>query len=91
MRVRAAHHAELERIHAELLLILKSDLKRAPGIFGREHRILLRFQAGDVRLVPGSIIGKLVIGRELRVGFAIALNLSHLVDGLPAHSRFGVF
>ena len=37
-----------------------------------------------------SIVGELVVGRQERVGLAIALDLRHLVEPLPARPRLGI-
>ena len=90
MRVGAADEAELERVHAELLLELQALLQRAPRIFPLDHAGLFR-HAGEVGLVPFLEVGELVGGGERGVRLAVALDLGDLVHRLPARPRLGPF
>ncbi len=90
MRVGRADHAELERVDAQLLLLLQAHLQRAAGVLVRQHLIGLGLQSGDVGLVPGAVVGELVGRRQLRMRLAVALDLRDLVQRLPAHAGLGV-
>ena len=82
VRVRAADHAELERVHAEFPLQQQAVLERLAGVFVLQHLGLLGLGAVEVGLVPLLVVGELVVGREERVRFAVALDLGGLDERL---------
>jgi hypothetical protein len=91
VRVGAPHHAELEGVDAQLLLLLQTHLEGAAGVLVLEHPIFLGLEAGDVGLVPGAVIGPLVVWRQRGVGLAVTLDLGDLVDRLPPHAGLRIF
>src|SRR3984885_7433879 len=91
MRVRAADESELVRIDTELGLHLQAVLESGADIFELQHLRLLHLRQIEVALVPAFEIRKLVVGRKKRMGLAVALDLSSLVERLPAHAVLGIF
>jgi len=84
MRVSRSHHAELIRIRAELLFKFKTVLKGLAGILVLEHLVGLGYAKIEVALVPGAIVGELVVRGEEWVGLTVAFDLGHLVERFPA-------
>ena len=62
MAVGGTDHAELVRVDAELLLELQTGLQRAARILVLQHVVLLDGAEVEVALVPGLVIGELVVG-----------------------------
>ena len=86
-----ADHAELVGIDAELRFELEAGLQRGTRIFALQHLGLLRFAEVEVALVPQLVAGELVVGREVGMRLAVALDLRRLVERLPAGACLGVF
>ena len=89
VRISGPYHAELIWIHAEFLFQLQALLECLTSILVLQHLRLLGVRS-EVGLVPGFIIGKLVVRRKIGMRLAVALNLGHLVKGLPADTGFGI-
>ena len=85
VRIGRTDHAELEWVRPDLLLILEAALERLARVLARQH---VRCVDGSPKatLVPGFEIRELILRREHRVRFAVALHLGDFVDRLPAHS-----
>ena len=90
VRVGGTDDAELERVHAELGLELQPELQGRATVLVLEHLLGLGLAQVEVALVPGTVIGKLVVGRKDRVCFTVALDLCHFVQGLLALAALGV-
>ena len=88
--VGGADHAEFVGIGTQLLLDLQTQLKRAPRVLVGQHVILLELAQVQVALVPGAVVGELVVRRKERVSFAIALDLGDFVKRLPLRPGFCV-
>jgi hypothetical protein len=86
-----ADHPELVGVDAELFFELEADLQRRPGVLVLQHVVLLDHAEVEVALVPGLVVGELVIGRQVGVGFAITLDLGGLVERLPLVAGRRVF
>ena len=59
--VGGAYHAELVRIRAELFLHLQSDRERRTSVLVLQHVDCFQHTEVEIALVPGLIIGKLII------------------------------
>ena len=90
MRVGAADETELVRIDAELGFQLEAVFERRARVFELEHLGLLRFAEIEIAFVPALEVGELIVGREERMGFAVAFDLRHFVERLPARAAVGV-
>ena len=90
MRVGAADQSELVRIDAELGFQLEAVLERRARVFELEHLGLFRFAEIEIALVPALEVGELIVGREERMGLAVAFDLRHFVERLPAGAAVGV-
>ena len=83
--VGAADEAELVGVDTNVLQQRQPCSERRAGVFGGEHRILMgatRAESGET--VPGFIVGKLIVWRHVGMGLAVALELGHFQQGLPA-------
>ena len=83
MAVGRADHAELVRVGPQLLLKHQPVFQRFAGIFVLQHLVLLGRGQVEVALIPGLIIGELVVRREEGMRFAVTLDLGDLVQRLP--------
>ena len=88
MDVGGSDESELVGIGAHPRFDFQSASERCPGVFGGVGR-------RDVHArQPGPFIGaevrELVVGRQQRMGFGVALGLGDLHDRLPADARSGV-
>ena len=90
VRVGAADQPELVGVHAELGFQFEAVLERRARVFELQHLRLLRHGKIEVGLVPALEIGELVVGRQQRVGFAIALHLGSLIEHLPTGTLLGI-
>ena len=90
VRVRRADHAELVGVGAELGFDLEAELEPAASVLVDQHVVGLELAQIEIALVPGTEVGELVIGREHRMGFAVALDLRRLVERLPPGARLDV-
>jgi len=84
--VGSANKAKLEGVLAEILLQGHAAQQPATGIVGG---CWLHDLAGQ-QLVTNLVVGELVVGRELGMGFRGALVLGDLHEQLPAHTLAGV-
>ena len=91
VRIGAADHAELVGIDAEFGFQLQAVLECGAGILEFQHRRLLQFSQVEIALVPTLEVGEFIVRRKERVRLAIALDLRHFVERLPAHPVLGVF
>jgi hypothetical protein len=89
--VRRADHAELEGVRAQLLLELQPELESAAGVLVLQHLVLFALAQVEVALVPGAVVGELVVGGQERVRLAVALDLGHLVERLPLRPGLRIF
>ena len=83
MSVGRPNHAELVWIGAELLLEHQTLLQCLSSVLAGQHLRLLEFRDIEISNVPGSIVRELIIGRQSRVCFTIALDLGDFVKRLP--------
>ena len=78
-----ADHPEFVWIDTEFLLELETDLQRRPGVLVLQHVLFFGHTEVEVALVPGLVVGKLVVGRQEGVGLAIPFDLGGFVKRLP--------
>ena len=90
VRVGAADQSELVRIDAKLCFELEPVLERRTRIFEFEHLGLLRFAEIEIALVPALEVGELIVRRKKRMRLAVAFDLRHFVERLPAGASVGV-
>ena len=90
MRVGRTDHAELVRIHPQLLLELQAGLQRCARVLALQHLVLLALAQVEVGLVPDLEAGELVVLRKEGVRLAVALDLGRLVQRLPVDARLRV-
>ena len=84
-----ADHSDLEGIDSQTLLHRHAVLQRLAHVLVLQHVLRLGLGTVEVRPIPGLVIGELVVRRQERVGLAIALDLSDLVDRLEARAQLG--
>ncbi len=84
MAVRCRYQTELVRIDTNPLFDLQPNLQRAARILVLQHVVFLQRAQVKIALIPGFVVGEFVIGREERMGFAIAFDLGSLVEGFPS-------
>ena len=91
MRIGASDQAELVRVHPELGFHLEAVAQRRTPVLEFQHLGLLGDSEIEVALVPYLEVRKLIVRRQERMRFAVALDLRHLVERLPAHPVLGIF
>ena len=62
MRISRTNHAEFVRIGAEFFFQIQSSLQRLPCILSCQHAVLFEFAHVEVRLIPGFVVGELIVG-----------------------------
>ena len=90
MRVGRSDHAELVRIHPQLLLQLQTDLQGGARVLALQHVVLLELAQVEIGLVPKLEVGEFVVLGKERVRLAVALDLGHLVQRLPLDARLRI-
>ena len=74
----AADHPELEWVDAGCRLQLQSGLERLARIFALEPLVAMRLDHADIRTIPAFEIRELIVRRQKRMRFAVALDLRDL-------------
>jgi len=74
-------HPELEGVDAEFLLQLQADFQGRARILVLKHLLLLDFGSIQVGIVPGLVIGELVIGRQEGMCLAVTFYLGNFNEG----------
>ena len=88
--VGGADHAKFVRIDAKVLFQLQANLQGAARVFILQHIRLLRNTEVQVTLVPGLVVGELVVRRQRGMRLTVPLDLGDLVERLPPRAGLGV-
>ena len=91
MRIGASDQAELVGVDPEFGFHLEAVPQRRTPVLEFQHLGLLGDGEIEVALVPDLEVRELVVRRQERMRFAVALDLRHLVERLPAHPVLGIF
>ena len=91
MGIGTADQAELVGVGAKLGFELEAVLQRRARILELEHLGRLRHAGIEIAEVPGLEVGELVIGRQRRMRFAVALGLRRLVEPFPPGALLDIF
>ena len=90
MRIGGAVEAEVVGIDPDLRLDLEPGQQRGTPVLVAQHLFLLRRGAVEVGDVPAFEIRELVVGGQIGVGFAVALDLGDFHDRFPPRPARGV-
>ena len=88
MNIGGSDESELVRVGAHPGLDFQSAPQRRPGVFGGVGRRDVHTR--QPRPFVGAEVRELVVGRQQRMGFGVALGLGDLHDRLPADAGSGV-
>ena len=88
--VGAADQAEAVRVRTDIGLQADTELEGRAHVLVGEPLVPVRLLHTDVGRVPGLVVGELVLGRQIRMRFAVALVLGGLDDRLEVDAPLRV-
>ena len=75
MAVRRTHHAELVRVGPKLPFQGEAQLQSLARILPLQHVGCLEGSQIEIALVPRSVVGELIVGRQSRMCLSVTFDL----------------
>ena len=80
----AANQTKLKRVNPQIGLMAQALTQRRATVFILQHMGLFGRAKGNIALIPGLKIGKLIGRRQKWMGFPVPFYLGGFIDRLPA-------